>query len=161
MNDSVTETKESNQPYTRELDLPPFPVSVALAIGEDEWIQICEKNEFKDRTWMADNSLGEVSGMGSVVVVRFADLSSYDIIKRAGVCAHEAVHVFQALCQYINETEPSTEFAAYYVQAITQWLLKELECSLSQVSTSSSQEQQSSQESLDSTSSETGEQAAS
>ena len=141
----------------RDLSFAPFPFSATLAIGEEEWIALCEKHGFKDRTWMAETSNGDVATYGSLAVVRFGDLSEQEPDKLAGICAHEAVHVFAGMCRYISEGEPSEEFTAYHIQAITEWLLKELTCFHSQASTSNSQEQQSLPSQSDGTSGETPE----
>ena len=37
--------------------------------------------------------------------------------------AHEAVHIWQAICDDIGEKKPSSEFEAYSIQAITQNLI--------------------------------------
>lgn len=36
---------------------------------------------------------------------------------------HEAVHIFQRVCNYIGEDKPSDEFEAYCIQAISQELM--------------------------------------
>lgn len=43
----------------------------------------------------------------------------------AGLIAHEAVHLWQAVRDAIGEKHPSSEFEAYSVQAITQRWLEE------------------------------------
>lgn len=40
-----------------------------------------------------------------------------------GILAHEAAHVWQSICEAIGEREPSKEFEAYSIQAITQELI--------------------------------------
>jgi hypothetical protein len=40
-----------------------------------------------------------------------------------GLIVHEAVHVWQRICDCIGEYEPSLEFEAYSIQAITQRLI--------------------------------------
>jgi hypothetical protein len=41
----------------------------------------------------------------------------------AAMLVHEAVHVWQAWCDKIGEREPSSEFEAYSIQAISQRLM--------------------------------------
>ena len=125
-----------------EISLSPFPFSVALIHDEEKYDKFCEAKGFKDRSWLDDNNQGDVCRYGSLAVVRFDDLSKLELYQRAGIYAHEAVHVFQAMCAYISESEPSDEFAAYYTQRIVEYLFKECECYLT--STSSSSEQPSS-----------------
>jgi hypothetical protein len=41
-----------------------------------------------------------------------------------GLIVHEAVHVFDYICEAIGEDEPSDEFKAYSIQMITMMLMK-------------------------------------
>lgn len=43
----------------------------------------------------------------------------------ASTLVHEAVHVFQSLCEDIGESSPSKEFEAYTVGAIAESLMRE------------------------------------
>jgi len=42
-----------------------------------------------------------------------------------GICAHEAVHVWQSVKEYIGETKPGDEQEAYFIQYISQELFTE------------------------------------
>ena len=44
-----------------------------------------------------------------------------------GMVTHEAVHIFQFMCADVGEKDPSPEFEAYTIQAITQHLLWAME----------------------------------
>ncbi len=41
-----------------------------------------------------------------------------------GVLCHESVHVFQSVCEFMGEEDPSPEFMAYSIQNIYQELLR-------------------------------------
>lgn len=41
------------------------------------------------------------------------------------ILVHEAVHVFQAWCDYVGEDRPGTEVEAYAIQATFDWLAAE------------------------------------
>lgn len=125
-----------------EISLVPFPFSAVVIHDEEQYDAFCDAKGFKDRSWIDDNNQGDVCRYGSLAVVRFEDLSKLEQVDRVGIYAHEATHVFQGMCQYVSESEPSDEFQAYYIQRITTWLFKECECYLA--STSSSSEQPSS-----------------
>jgi hypothetical protein len=43
---------------------------------------------------------------------------------------HEAVHVWQFHCENIGEREPSIEFEAYSIQAVSQFLMEAYAASL-------------------------------
>ncbi|MCX5818441.1 MAG: hypothetical protein NT047_00785 [Deltaproteobacteria bacterium] len=40
-----------------------------------------------------------------------------------GLLVHEAVHVWQHICEELNENEPSVEFEAYSIQLLSQRLI--------------------------------------
>jgi hypothetical protein len=48
-----------------------------------------------------------------------------DPIQVACSLVHEAVHVFQELCQSIGEASPSSEFEAYSIERISEQLMRE------------------------------------
>ncbi len=48
-----------------------------------------------------------------------------DPIEIASSLIHEAVHVFQRLCDSIGESEPSREFEAYSIERIAERLMRE------------------------------------
>lgn len=60
-------------------------------------------------------------GVVSLVYVRRTDTSS----ETMAILVHEAVHVAQAYWEFMNEDIPSSEFMAYTVQQISQWLIEE------------------------------------
>lgn len=141
----------------RELDLNPFYVKVVFSADENEWIEFCDKFGIKDRTWIEEDTAADVAGFGSYISVRFSDLTNEPHYKIAGIAAHESAHVFQELCRAVGESQPSHEFMAYYIQRVTEWLLKEYECYQSQESGFELEPQPSSVLSLVSTSTETTE----
>lgn len=40
------------------------------------------------------------------------------------ILVHEAVHIWQKICEHFNESSPSPEFEAYSIQAISQSLME-------------------------------------
>lgn len=56
-----------------------------------------------------------------VCVRKREDLERESLI---GILVHEAVHVWQAIRDNMNEEAPSPEFEAYTVQHIAQWLVR-------------------------------------
>jgi hypothetical protein len=62
-----------------------------------------------------------VGQMVCLVCVEFDD--KRDVVEVAGLMTHEAVHVWQAVCEDINEYTPSSEFEAYSIQNISQRLM--------------------------------------
>ena len=68
-------------------------------------------------TWKGRN------GLACVVCLR-PPAKGISIEQIAGLLAHEATHVWQYYREWIGENEPSKEFEAYSVQAITQRLFE-------------------------------------
>lgn len=63
---------------------------------------------------------------GSLVCVVCLDPpKSYDGISIAATLVHEAVHIFQRLCESIGEDNPSREFEAYSIERIFERLARE------------------------------------
>lgn len=60
---------------------------------------------------------------GMVCVVALGDCSSKEGVQVAALLVHEAVHVWQNWRESIGEKEPSSEFEAYSIQAISQRLM--------------------------------------
>lgn len=65
---------------------------------------------------------------GRVLIFVVLKSESWDKVpstaKLAGLCFHEAVHVWQTCCDEIGERNPGTEIEAYSIQGIGQWLLQ-------------------------------------
>lgn len=110
-----------------ELQLTPFPFSVVVLHTEEMLEKFCDAKNFKDRRWVDDGSHAEVMNYGNIAAVRFNGLEALDVSKRVSVISHEATHVFQALCAFIEEQNPSAEFEAYFVGHITSYLFDECE----------------------------------
>lgn len=66
---------------------------------------------------------------GRKQIVQLGSTEGIDPVAVVGLLAHESVHVWQAIRNYIGEKEPSREFEAYSIQRILQdllWSHKEL-----------------------------------
>jgi len=67
----------------------------------------------------------ELCGRLTCVVCLHPEHATSDPIEVAGSLVHEAVHIFQKLCQSIGEHSPSSEFEAYSIQRIAETLMRE------------------------------------
>lgn len=65
----------------------------------------------------------EITG-DALILVTVNENDKFNLLTTIGLMAHEAVHVFDLICEHINEDEPSKEFKAYSIQAITMELLE-------------------------------------
>lgn len=106
---------------------------MALCLNEEEYLEVAKHCEISSpfswlskggaatcHTWENDNKL--------ICVICLRPINKddpRDSINIACALVHEAVHVFQALCQNIGESTPSAEFEAYSIERITEQLLRE------------------------------------
>lgn len=60
----------------------------------------------------------------AVILVFINDDDKQPLLSTIGLIVHEATHVFDLICEHINEDEPSMEFKAYSTQMITMELLE-------------------------------------
>lgn len=72
------------------------------------------------RTTHLENPKGELC---CIVTMRATKRGEVSAIQRSALFAHEAVHVWQAIRENIDEQSPSHEMEAYAIQAITQELM--------------------------------------
>lgn len=63
------------------------------------------------------------SGHKPAVIVCMPETKGIEPEQYYAMLVHEAVHIFQLVCEYIGETSPSKEFEAYSIQAISQELM--------------------------------------
>ena len=110
------------------------PYCVGLCQSEEQFQYELKRMKVKGRqaiVWIEDGKSGQVhqyeSTDGSfnrvcIVCIRpRKGRSPSDII---GLLIHEAVHVWQYICELINEDRPSKEFEAYSIQCIAQNLIE-------------------------------------
>jgi hypothetical protein len=67
----------------------------------------------------------ELEGKVTCVVCLHPDAAAGDPIEVAASLIHEAVHVFQRLCDSIGESEAGREFQAYSIERIAERLMRE------------------------------------
>lgn len=83
----------------------------------DKWMDL-DRHRGVTHTW-------ERGGKLVCIVCLHPDSIKADPIEVAGVLVHEAVHVFQRLCDSIGEDKPSREFEAYSIDNIAERLMRE------------------------------------
>ena len=103
------------------LHIPHFQFYVLAFFSEADWREWAEMAQLDDRSWMSSDYAGEVSRYGNHACVKLDGAVSDDVL------VHEAVHAFQALCNYISESDPGSEVVAYTIQHIFAWLVKQKE----------------------------------
>lgn len=110
--------------------LHPYECILYLFMREADFHKHLKRNGIPDRAIKpeADASTVVYSRPGAktyIFVVMKSDAWKHkpSTSELAGLCFHEAVHVWQECCAQIGETSPGDEIAAYSIQEIGQWLL--------------------------------------
>jgi hypothetical protein len=119
--------------FTKPNLLPVVP-SVALFTRRDDYaramheIGIREENWHawprEEEAWVFQYANGERQPQNFVVVC-IGDTDGLDGIDIAAILCHEAVHVWQAYAEFIGERRPADEQAAYAIQSIAKFLMRE------------------------------------
>lgn len=88
-----------------------------VPVAPGEWLDE-KRNTAVVHSWEREGKL-------TCVVCVHPDAAKADPIHVAVTLVHEAVHVFQRLCDSIGESEPSREFEAYSIERIAERLMRE------------------------------------
>lgn len=112
----------------RDLVVGPY---LALATNEVDFRKAMRRLQVpRERwpKWLADDATAcahsftnPSGGIASVVCIR---LGEHQGIAVASTLVHEAVHVWQTWSRHIGEREPSDEFEAYSIEAISRRLMQ-------------------------------------
>lgn len=108
------------------------PVYYCLCTTEKEYLAELKKLniEYPDR-WVKDSSGARthflITDEGSTCAVVCLPLKEdHSILEHEALLVHEAVHIFQEICDTWGEKKPSPEFEAYSIQRISLNLLHQL-----------------------------------
>ena len=100
-----------------------------LALTEADYFKAVKHCGIKDPSpWLTATQAACVhtwESDGKTCCVVCLRVDAYDSIGIACTLVHEAVHVFQRLCDSIGESEPSREFEAYSIERISEELMRE------------------------------------
>lgn len=99
---------------------------LCLCVNEEEFASVKRYLKVNDPVDFPGTGCGRVREYHKdgkmTCVVLLGDVSANEPLEIVGLLTHEAVHVWQVFCDHINEHEPSREFEAYSIQAISQRL---------------------------------------
>ena len=113
----------------RDLITGPY---LALCTSEADFhraMKHCKVPREQWATWITDGADATTHQLtnpdgGRLCVVCIRAGEQHSGVQIAAMLVHEAVHVWQFHCQNIGEREPSSEFEAYSIQAISQRLMQ-------------------------------------
>ena len=109
------------------------PFYVGLVTTEAMYYEECDRLEIPKAdqgVWISSDSVNatvshfEKPGHKPILIVAIREDGSHTGIQIAGLLVHEAVHVWQKVCKYLGEDNPSSEFEAYSIQWIAQELME-------------------------------------
>lgn len=104
---------------------------LTLCLTEGEFDKVLKRLKAPSRpSWVSPGANATVHHFyhlqnGLCVAVCMDGWQGRDPIEVAGLLIHEAVHIWQAYCDDINERQPGAEQEAYAIQSIAQELLAE------------------------------------
>jgi hypothetical protein len=118
-------------------DLATSPVHYALILSEDEFHAELRRLRVPPHQWGSWASSEGNFGYGSarchhlhchgenlaLVCIAVPEDGSTSGVQIASLLVHEAVHIWQRICEIIGEVTPSSEFEAYSIQHISQELM--------------------------------------
>lgn len=97
------------------------PIKYSLCTSEEEHNLLFPKEEFLGPQHLAETRKVVVGDRFGIFVCLSPTTREEDIV----TLVHEAVHVWQAIRDYLGEDEPATEQEAYCIETIFTNLLKE------------------------------------
>lgn len=116
----------------RMMDMGPYPVvAVGLITSAKDWYRQASWFGFTE-PWPLDEAKTQWFDVPlrhsplPLVIVTMREVRRMDRHVAIGYCVHEAVHVWQYICEYIRAGRTGREIEAYSVQWISGWLIKEL-----------------------------------
>lgn len=104
---------------------------IRLCLSQADFDQACDATHTPRAPYINPGAAATTHYLGDgddktnicVVCLDLAQAAGREGITVAGMLVHEAVHVWQAYCERIGETRPSSEFEAYSIQIIAQRLM--------------------------------------
>lgn len=111
----------------RDLIIGPYLVLCTTEAGFERVMRHCKVPRGNWGQWVRDGANATthelVNPEGGHVAVVCIKATTQHPCQVAALLVHEAVHVWQYHCDRIGERNPSSEFEAYSIQAISQRLL--------------------------------------
>ena len=111
-----------NNNYVPEWYISPFQhIKYTLARNQIHMDLLFDDMNDVDK-FLSMNSAAQVDFYqeSAYAIVQVGDIAERTSIEIHGLLLHEAVHIWQRVRQRMGETNPSTEFEAYSIQAIAQ-----------------------------------------
>jgi len=111
----------------------PLPFYFAMAISEKEFDKGCRRLGIEKQIFATKDACmhsfenKETGGLVCVVCIDAEKAKERSAPQIAALLAHEATHMWQAVCENMGESAPGREIEAYSIQWMTQVMLEHLE----------------------------------
>ena len=121
-------------PEAHRINLLPISIDVTLFVRHEDYKAAMRRIGVREENWHAwpDPGCAWVATYqggehepGKHSVVCLGDVEDMDGIEIAATLCHEAVHVWQAMCDHIGERRPADEQSAYAIQNIALYLMRQ------------------------------------
>lgn len=105
------------------------PISYALCLSEASFYKELQRLKIPPGDWgeflilSATTHFFKTQKNEFIAIVTIGDRKRIPIIETYALLVHEAVHIWQEICEKMYERNPSIEFEAYSIQAISQDLM--------------------------------------
>lgn len=109
------------------------PCDVGLCVDEKSYLREMKRLKVeRPSVWITGGKAATVhlfdnSGNGReliIVCIDMVEMEKEEPIVVACVLVHEAVHIFDSICEAWGEKHPSSEFKAYSIQRLSQQLMR-------------------------------------
>lgn len=115
-------------------DLVRSPIYIALCVTERQFQRELERLNLDRDRWPAFIKCGadatvhfftcdDADDGKNAAIVCISQKADRDDLQVYAMLVHEAVHIWQEICEDIREDDPSSEFEAYSIQALSQRLM--------------------------------------
>jgi hypothetical protein len=105
------------------LPIPTFGYTVYVVTSQEDWDEVKGALELTHEPWIGEHA-ALCHGLSRKSVICINPLSDAMPAELVGLAAHESTHAWQNLCEEMGEKSPSTEFEAYTIQSITQFVVQ-------------------------------------
>jgi hypothetical protein len=109
-----------------------FPCHIGICFDAKSFDKEMSLHNVKKQDFLASDhasaTLHYFEGKNSLICIMCIDktgLKNHCPIEIAGLCAHEALHVWQQVKIYVGEKEPGAETEAYFLQHTMQFFMDE------------------------------------
>jgi len=120
-----------NKTHIKYFDIGPYPVWFGFTDNEKAFLKECKRLGILDPpdfvSYGKDSTLHIFTKSGKLTMICTIRIDKETIDQILGLLTHEAVHVWQEICEFIGQKDKSgNEVEAYHIQNIAQFMFTEI-----------------------------------